>query len=523
MKKVTQILTALLLAVFAVPAMAQTTTPVQPPQTTNENLIPYDTLIVKYKLANSGYQTGSDLDYYNNNTKQIYRAGNAYNNTTANDGSKYRWALGSNTYYGDIIVPDDATTLKKGGSSDGTGTFQCSYITSVSLPSSLTTIEGAAFAKCPYLRTIHVREGNKDFFDDNGVLYKRNKTNGNYDGTYTLVAVPGDNSKITILDNTTVIGNSAFDGCFKIEEVSIPATVTKIGMWAFTDSGIKTIICNVDTPPNVFGEGTSWGFGNGEEQDRNADGYGHGFNNMLNEGSIKVYVPKGTINTYKTDADWKKFTDYEEITIVKETTFEPVDYLRYERKDGKVVGIKQIEITDPNGKAFTAAPKGWTVTGELFKDGTTEVETTVTYKTTAKLSDDEKTVIVTVSDDGGNIPERNGIYTLHIPAGSLVTEDGRECIEAKPTYGIEYAEPNRTTVTHNVQLTILDSDVNYSWSYKKGETNVVYDTKTHVIGEEINGAVENEVVVTNTTITQVTHRYYSTELVYSRVFKNAEW
>ena len=521
MKRIYLILTAIILAAFAVPAMAQTAFTNAPSYSySGNNASNYKASVETrnyHNLNGNGSVAPTELEKDDN--------GNAISHN------------GSNLYVGYIEIPDTVvngnkkypvTTLAKGangwntGDKYGAGTFQYSGITTVKLPKTLTEVGQAAFAKCPFLEYIHVDTLNKDFFDDNGVLYQRNKTNGNYDGTYTLVAVPGMRDNITILEGTTVIKNSAFDGCKYIKKVTIPATVTKIGMWAFVDCGLEELTCLATTPPKVYYDSNY-----GNEAEGNWNNTGYGIKGMVNQGKITVYVPEGTITSDKynnTNAGWNKLGTLKEITIVKETTFEPVDYLRYERNGDKVVGIKQIEITDPNGEAFKALPEGWTVTGELFKDGTTEIETTVTYKATVTFPEDnQKTVIVNVSDDDGNIPERNGIYTLHIPAGSLVTEDGRECIESKPTYGIEYAEPNRTTVTHNVQLTILDSDANYSWSYKKGEKNVVYDTKAHVIGEEINGAVENEVVVTNTTITQVTHRYYSTELVYSRVFKNAEW
>ena len=76
-------------------------------------------------------------------------------------------SLGSNTYCGNIVVPDNITTLYKynGWTNAGAGTFQYSYITSCRLPASITTIQQAAFSDCPYLQNITVDSANTKYMD----------------------------------------------------------------------------------------------------------------------------------------------------------------------------------------------------------------------------------------------------------------------------------------------------------------------------------------------------------------------
>ena len=193
-----------MLALFAVPAMAQTQTEAT---VKNNGLIPYE------ELNLTGYT--SELTYRNNTS--IIRQG----------GTSNKDQLGSNKYCGEITVPSGVTTLYT--ESTNYGTFQYSYVTSVTLPATVTDIQQGAFADCPYLTYIDVDDANTTFFDDNGVVYQKKA-----DGTYALVAVPGARENITILEGTTEIADCAFDGCFRITNVTIPATVTSIKTDSFS-------------------------------------------------------------------------------------------------------------------------------------------------------------------------------------------------------------------------------------------------------------------------------------------------
>jgi len=47
---------------------------------------------------------------------------------------------------------------------------------------------------------------------------------------------------VTIPDNMTCIGTKAFNGCVSLQSVSIPASVTSIGAYAFAHSGLKSVM-----------------------------------------------------------------------------------------------------------------------------------------------------------------------------------------------------------------------------------------------------------------------------------------
>ncbi|MBR3612775.1 MAG: leucine-rich repeat protein [Bacteroidaceae bacterium] len=263
MKRLQIFVATLLLAGVALPALAQITG--------------YD----EEALIAAGYQTGDDLV-----TSWFYR-----NNVTHNGGSKD--SIGSNKYCGDIVVPEGKTSLQQGYGSDWSpvGTFQYSYITTATLPASLTNIENAAFADCIYLQNIYVDDANEKYFDHDGVVYERLSSGG-----YKLVAVPGAKTNVTILEGTTQIGASAFDGCSNIMAVVIPATVTDIDQYAFTDTKLSSLTL-LGTPPTVNGGNTSHGL------------YDMGLVNA-NGTPIRIQVPAGTKATYVSKPRWSDLEPY---------------------------------------------------------------------------------------------------------------------------------------------------------------------------------------------------------------------
>lgn len=264
MKRLQIFVATLLLAGVALPALAQITG--------------YD----EEALIAAGYRTGDDLvtSWFNRN------------NVTHNGGSKD--SNGSNKYCGDIVVPEGKTSLQQGYGSDwsSVGTFQYSYITTATLPASLTNIENASFADCIYLQNIYVDDENEKYFDHDGVVYERLSSGG-----YKLVAVPGAKTNVTILEGTTQIGASAFDGCSNIMAVVIPATVTSIDQYAFTDTKLSSLTLLGTTPPTVNGGNTSHGL------------YDMGLVNA-NGTPIRIQVPAGTKATYVAKNRWSDLEPY---------------------------------------------------------------------------------------------------------------------------------------------------------------------------------------------------------------------
>lgn len=265
MKRLQIFVATLLLAGVALPALAQITG--------------YD----EEALIAAGYRTGSDLEY----------TGWSNQNSVKNNGGD-KDTNGSNKYCGDIVVPEGKTTLQQSYNYrdwSSVGTFQYSYITTATLPASLTNIENAAFADCIYLQNIYVDDANEKYFDHDGVVYERLSSGG-----YKLVAVPGAKTNVTILEGTTQIGASAFDGCSNIMAVVIPATVTDIDQYAFTDTKLSSLTL-LGTPPTVNGGNTSHGL------------YDMGLVNA-NGTPIRIQVPAGTKETYVETNRWSDLEPY---------------------------------------------------------------------------------------------------------------------------------------------------------------------------------------------------------------------
>ena len=468
-----------MLAAFAVPAMAQTQTETS---VKNNGLIPYE------ELDLTDYT--SELTYVSGSTTSIRRQ---RGNSTTDE-------LGSNKYCGEITVPSGVTTLytEEDWFYDY-GTFQYSYVTSVTLPASVTSFGQGAFADCPYLTYIDVDDANTTFFDDNGVVYQKKA-----DGTYALVAVPGARENITILEGTTEIADCAFDGCFRITNVTIPATVTSIGIYAFTGSGIETITCLNPTPPEVDG-------------DYNWTGGDHGFVKMLNEhGDIKVYVPAESVDAYKAHNDWSDFSVQAIATPgVDETTFKvAMTLVETKNTKGEVTAVKEIHVYGANNEALAALPTEWTLTYESTVYSTANNNMTVAWDTENSI------VCLTFGDAAMNA---EGEYKLNIPAGSLKTSDGKECLEANFYYIIQAPEVVQKELLHAVILNITDSDDEYSWKYTNSNGETVANATEHTIGSTLyteetryTDATENVTTITN-------HIYYSAEAQYARTFKNTEW
>jgi uncharacterized repeat protein (TIGR02543 family) len=164
-----------------------------------------------------------------------------------NDISTLRTTLNANrTKYVDLDLSESTFT------NIGDNAFaSCTNLTSITIPSSVETIEHAmgvsAFASCTNLTVINVANDNSNYTAENGILYNIAKT--------TLVAYPPGKTdpSFKIPNTVTSIGQIAFlGGCDSLISITIPSSVTTIGRSAFlgcnslisvefeTDSNIAT-------------------------------------------------------------------------------------------------------------------------------------------------------------------------------------------------------------------------------------------------------------------------------------------
>ena len=154
--------------------------------------------------------------------------------------------------------------------------YQCVNLLSITLPDKVSSIGDAAFYQCFSLLTLSIGTNVKSigcsaFFECTAL---------------TTIDVP---------DNVKIIGNYAFYGCNKLSSLTIGKDVTSIGNNAFNGADIKTIVSKIEEPFRIAGNTSN--------------------NKIFSKETFCdaiLYVPTGTINSYKTTEGWKDFVNIEE-------------------------------------------------------------------------------------------------------------------------------------------------------------------------------------------------------------------
>ncbi len=142
------------------------------------------------------------------------------------------WAFADCSSLTSIEIPSSVTSI-------GIWAFaHCSSLTSIEIPSSVKSIGDFAFIFCDGLTSIEIPSsvtsiGKEAFYDNTGL---------------TSVMF-GENSQLES------IGNSAFEGCSSLTNIVIPNSVTNIGASAFRDCSSLTIYCEASEKPSGW---SSW-------------------------------------------------------------------------------------------------------------------------------------------------------------------------------------------------------------------------------------------------------------------------
>jgi hypothetical protein len=129
-----------------------------------------------------------------------------------------------------VTIPNSITSI-------GGGAFAyCTNRTSVIIPGSVTSIGDHAFWLYSGLTAFTVAESNIVYSAEDGILYNKAKT--------TIISVPG--AKSGVLNNLpstlTSIGDFAFYNCSGLINVTIPGGVTSFGSEAFSDCSALTSV-----------------------------------------------------------------------------------------------------------------------------------------------------------------------------------------------------------------------------------------------------------------------------------------
>ena len=174
-----------------------------------------------------------------------------------------------------ITIPDSVTSI-------GVGAFYyCPSLTSITIPDSVTSIGSGAFAYCTSLTSIYGKYASND---------------GRYliiDGVLNSFA-PAGLTEYTIPDSVTSIGQEAFGGCTSLTSITIPDSITSIGAFAFYNcTSLASVYCKATTPPSGSGS-TLWFWYRSDDSHMRPIG-------------CTIYVPTESVDAYKAAEGWSDY------------------------------------------------------------------------------------------------------------------------------------------------------------------------------------------------------------------------
>ncbi|MBQ8070931.1 MAG: leucine-rich repeat protein [Bacteroidales bacterium] len=175
------------------------------------------------------------------------------------------------------------------------GVFRnCTSLTEVYLPSTLTTIQIYAFQGCTSLTTVHWNSalstiGNQSFGGCSALTGDINLPNltsiddAAFRNCSNLTSVSNLGSITTLTGTNSTVGG-CFRGCSRIKLIHLPSTLTSIGYYAMSGcSSLEAIIIDATTPPSLQ-------------------------TSALNStNNCPIYVPDASVATYKAATGWSGF------------------------------------------------------------------------------------------------------------------------------------------------------------------------------------------------------------------------
>jgi hypothetical protein len=147
-----------------------------------------------------------------------------------------------------------SATLPEGLTWLYTDTFKDAALETITIPSTLETINGTPFVGCIRLRFV-VAEGNVRYSTalDGMLLLDQ------YSGNLSVLAAPGASGNITIPGGVTRITSNAFQNNIFLTGISLPDTLTAIGDYAFDGC---SALRRITIPPSVTSLGSTYTFRN---------------------------------------------------------------------------------------------------------------------------------------------------------------------------------------------------------------------------------------------------------------------
>lgn len=185
---------------------------------------------------------------------------NIPNTVTSIDGMAFEGCIGLTS----IDIPNSVTLI-------GTDAFWRSGLISIIIPNSVTTISSGAFGGCDNLKSVTLSN--------------------------SLASIPNSAFKscdalteIVIPNSVTKIGDEAFYWCNNLNKIVIGNSVTNIGAYAFHQcNSLSSVTCLAENPPRAQ------------------------VSSFYNYSTATLYVPGGSLDKYKTAFAWEKFYHIEPI------------------------------------------------------------------------------------------------------------------------------------------------------------------------------------------------------------------
>ena len=361
-------------------------------------------------------------------------------------------AKSSGEYSGKIVIPESVEHEGSAYSVTSIGQeafYNCSGLTSVTIPNSVTSIGESAFDHCSSLTSVTI---------PNSVT---NIGNHAFSGCKGLTSV-------TIPNSVTSIGNWAFSYCYCLTSVTIPNSVTSIGYYAFSYSAgltsvtignsVKSIgdgafyycsgLTSVTIPNSVKSIG-EWTFSYCSElldvycyaenvPSTNSDAFNGSYPEYLT-----LHVPAASIDSYKATEPWSSFGKI--VALPSEDTGESADAVRYiTLTGGRVYGIPERNILGESmsGDVMTlslAGGKEWSynisdVVSVGSQYGGAEAELTYFGFTHEDNDQVYKDVVATITEENDTIVVRADVPVIGkrlrpsfttSEASGLYSEDGQ--------------------------------------------------------------------------------------------------